>query len=198
MGRRRSLLIAALVLLPGVVSAEAGRRIRGTVTSLDGYRLHVDDRGRDVTVTLAPDYGIGALVAAKPEEVAPGRYVGALASRHANGVLTAREVHIFPGNLRGAGAGQRPSDAGPGGVVVAGTVDQGVLDALGGTVTLTYAGGEAVLDVPPDVPVVRFVAGARSMLAPGAHVVVAAARAADGTLSAGEVIVGVDGLVPPM
>ena len=195
---RSCLLVAAVVLLPGVASAEAGRRIRGTVTSLDGYRLHVDDGGRDVTVTLAADYGIGALVAAKPDEVAPGRYVGALASRQANGVLTARELHIFPGNLRGAGAGQRPSDARPGSVAVTGTVDQGGLDALGGTMTLTYAGGEAVLDVPPDVPIVRFVAGARSMLAPGAHVVVAAALATDGTLKADEVIVGIDGVVPPM
>lgn len=198
MKRRWSLLAAALVLLPGAASGQGGRRIRGTVTSLDGYRLHVDDAGRTVTVRLAPDYGVGALVAAKPEEVAPGRYVGALASRHANGVLTAREVHIFPGNLRGAGAGQHPSDADPGGVAVAGTVDQGALDALGGTVTLAYPGGEVVLDVPPDVPVVRFVPGARSMLTPGAHVVISAASAADGTLSADEVIVGVDGLVPPM
>jgi hypothetical protein len=36
------------------------------------------------------------------------------------------------------------------------------------------------------------------MLKPGAHVIVTAAKQPDGTLTAGGVAVGKDGLVPPM
>lgn len=199
MRRRSFLFVASLLLLSSAASAETRRRVRGTVASLDGYRLQVDTgAGRSVAVVLAPDYGISALAVAKPEDVSPGRYVGALALRHSGGVLTARELHIFPDNLRGAGAGLRPSDAAPDSVTVSGTVDQGGLDALGGTLTLAYRGGESVLDVPPGIPIVRFIAGTRSLLTPGAHVVVAAALERDGTLTADEVIVGVDGLTPPI
>jgi hypothetical protein len=40
--------------------------------------------------------------------------------------------------------------------------------------------------------------GDKALLAPGAAVFVPAQRAADGTLSAGRVLVGKDGVVPPM
>ena len=200
MGRRSWVLCVALILAATAASAETAQRIRGTVASLQGSVLRVEvGGGRDVTLVLAPDYGVSGLVAATPEEVVSGRYVGALATRHANGLLTARELHIFPDSLRGAGAGQRPSDVGSDAtVVVSGTVDQGHVDALGGTVTLTYKGGESVVDVPPDVPVVRFVPGRRSMLVPGAHVVISTTPAPGGGLGADHVIVGVDGLVPPI
>jgi hypothetical protein len=51
---------------------------------------------------------------------------------------------------------------------------------------------------PADVPVVTFEPGDSSELKAGAHVIIFATKAADGSLSADRVNVGKDGLTPPM
>ena len=53
--------------------------------------------------------------------------------------------------------------------------------------------------VPPDTPIVSFVAGDKSELKPGARIIIfSATRKEDGTLEAARVNVGRDGLTPPM
>lgn len=52
--------------------------------------------------------------------------------------------------------------------------------------------------VPTDVPIVTFAPGDRAMLQPGAHVFIPAQQHPDGVVTAGRVLVGKDGLVPPM
>ena len=66
------------------------------------------------------------------------------------------------------------------------------------TLTVKYQGGEKKVLVPADVPIVTFEPGNASELKAGAHVIVQAMKAADGTLSASRVNVGKDGLTPPM
>jgi hypothetical protein len=68
----------------------------------------------------------------------------------------------------------------------------------GRRMTLKYKDGEQVVIVPPDAPIVTFEPGDRAMLKAGAHVIVTATKQPDGTLTAGGVAVGKDGLVPPM
>ncbi len=200
MRKRLSAVLAVVLGLAchgGAAESAVPARIRGTVLVLDGGRLVVaGPGGRPVSVALAPDYGVTALAAARPEAVAPGRYIGTVATRAGGGVLRAREIHIFPDNLRGAGAGERPFEPGTGSVVVSGTVEQGLTDGFGGTVTLSHPGGVAVVLVPAGTPVAVLAPGNRAMLMPGAHVVVQPDARPDGTLRADHVIVGVDGLVP--
>ena len=64
-------------------------------------------------------------------------------------------------------------------------------------VTLKYKEGEKVVVVGDDVPVVMIEPGDTSMLVPGAHVIVTAARLPDGTITADRITVGRNGLVPP-
>ena len=64
--------------------------------------------------------------------------------------------------------------------------------------TVGYKGGEKTIVVPPDAPVVTFAPGDKTMLVPGAHVMIQAQTGSDGTLTAERVVVGKDGLVPPM
>jgi hypothetical protein len=52
--------------------------------------------------------------------------------------------------------------------------------------------------VPKDVPIVTFGPADKTMLQPGAHVFIPAQQQADGTVTATRVLVGRDGLVPPM
>jgi len=66
------------------------------------------------------------------------------------------------------------------------------------TLTLKYEGGEKVITVTPDTPIVGFEPATAAAIVKGAHVNVRAAKNADGTLTAAGVNVGKDGLVPPM
>ena len=68
----------------------------------------------------------------------------------------------------------------------------------GRTLTVNYGAGEQKIVVPNGVPVVTLAPADRAMLAPGAHVIAFALKADDGTLTAGAVAVGKDGLTPPM
>lgn len=52
--------------------------------------------------------------------------------------------------------------------------------------------------VPPQVPIVTFEPGRRDDLKAGAHVVMFVRADAQGTLVAQRVLVGKDGMVPPM
>lgn len=78
-----------------------------------------------------------------------------------------------------------------------GTVGSLVTTA-GRIITVNYGAGERKIVVPDDVPVVTFEPADRSLLVPGAVVVVFARRAEDGSLGAAAVAVGRGSVVPPM
>ena len=74
-----------------------------------------------------------------------------------------------------------------------------IVSAVSGPVlTLKYKGGEKQVVVPDGVPIVTFEPGGADMLVPGARVFIPAQRADDGTLKAGGVYVGRNGVNPPM
>jgi len=189
---------ALMFAVPGAL-AETPSRIRGTVTSLDGSALHVmASGGQDVVVTLSPNYSVTAVVPAKLSEVQPGSFIGTAAETQPDGTLVAKEVHVFPESMRGSGEGHRGFDLGPKSTMTNGTVGQEVKGTSGNTLTVAYKGGEKSILVPPGVPVVSFAPGDKSMLVQGAHVIVQAQEGAAGALMTERVIVGKDGLVPPM
>jgi len=190
---------ALMFAVPGAL-ADAPSRIRGTVTSFDGTALHVTGNGgQDVAVTLSPNSSVTAVVPAKLSEVMPGSFIGTAADTQPDGTLVAKEVHIFPESMRGSGEGHRGFDLGPKSTMTNGTVGQEVKGTSGNTLTVAYKGGEKSIVVPPDAPVVMFAPGDRAMLVRGAHVIVLPqAGAAGGALTAERLIVGKDGLVPPM
>jgi hypothetical protein len=100
--------------------------------------------------------------------------------------------------MRGTGEGFRPYDLQGGGS----TMTNGTIGSLVGTsgrvATVKYANGEKKVLIPDDVPVVAFEPTDRSALKPGAKVVINGQRAQDGTVTATTVIVGKDGLTPPL
>ena len=173
--------------------------MRGTIESLAGTTLHVKSTmGQEVTIALTPTYTVTALLPAKLSEIAPGSFIGTAAETQPDGTMVAKEVHIFPEAMRGAGEGFRPFDLGPKSTMTNGTVGQEVKGTSGNTLTVAYKGGEKTIVVPPDAPVVTFAPGDRAMLAAGQHVIVQAMSGSDGALMADRVTVGKDGLVPPM
>lgn len=68
----------------------------------------------------------------------------------------------------------------------------------GRTITVKYNGGEQKVLVPDNVPVVNIEPGDRSLLMPGAHIMLFAEKNADGTLTARAISAGKNGVRPPM
>jgi hypothetical protein len=68
----------------------------------------------------------------------------------------------------------------------------------GTTVNVVYHGQSRKIVVTPATPVVTFAPAVNADVKPGAAVFVPASRADDGKLSTGQVVVGKDGVVPPM
>jgi hypothetical protein len=178
--------------------APARTRIRGTIDAVKDERLDLTTRqGEKVTVSVGASPTITALSNGKLSDVKPGSYVGTAAVPQPDGTLKALELQVFPESMRGVGEGSRPWDAAPQSSMTNGTVGS-VVGTSGRDITIQYGGGEKKVVVPPGAPVVTYEPGTRALLTPGAHVFIMATRSADGTLSTDRVIVGKDGIVPPM
>lgn len=224
MTRRRLLLSGAMALLAatlaggvgtgdGVLAADAAAvRVRGQVTAAEGRLLTVRTReGATERVELAPEGRVLAVAPSGLGAIEAGTYVGTAAVPGSDGRLTALEVLVFPDAMRGANEGHFAWDLAPESTMTNATVAtttlaaevDGAAGAAGGdggrVLTLRYPGGERTVVVSPEAPVVAPGPGEPELLRPGSHVFVpGATRRTDGVLTAGAVVVGRDGLVPPM
>jgi hypothetical protein len=176
--------------------------IRGKIAAVENGALKATTSAGDVLVKFADDVRVGAVEAAKLSDIGAGSYVGATAVKQPDGMLKALEVHIFPESSRGTGEGHRPWDLQPGSTMTNANVDK--IEALavekvqGQLLTLNYKDGEQKIFVPPDTPIVKNVAGDRSLLQPGTGVYIAAVRGEDATITATRITAGIGGIMPPM
>jgi hypothetical protein len=191
-------LLGLLTALPAAAQdSPPPQRIRGTIDAVDGSKLTVTARGGGTsTVTLADDATVRLIAPADIRDIKPGTYIGSAAMPQDDGSLRALEVQIFPESMRGVGEGQHPFDLKPGSTMTNATAGD-VTGTDGRVVTMTYQGVKTRLVVPPDVPVITYEPGDRSMLTKGAHVIVMVVKAADGSMVSHGLQVGKDGLVPP-
>jgi hypothetical protein len=173
-------------------------RVRGTIDTIDAKTMTVTSRdGQKVTLAVAPDIGVTAIIATSITDIKPGSYIGTAAMPQPDGTLLAREIQVFPESMRGVGEGHRPWDLEPQSTMTNGTVGD-VVVTEGRKLTLRYKDGEKTVIVPEKAPIITYAPATPAMLVPGAHVIITAARQPDGTLIAQRVGVGKDGLVPPM
>jgi hypothetical protein len=205
---RFSKISAAAALAAGILAiasqaasaADAERvRIRGDIASLSGDTLVVKTReGTDQTITLKPEWKVGGIKKASVEDIKPGDFVGIASLPKADGGDGALEVLIFPAAMKGTGEGSRPWDLKPNSSMTNATVAKAVKSVEGHSVTLTYQGKEKTISISDDTPIVTFTSAAKTDLTAGAHVIVMGEKAADGTVTSGQVTVGTNGIVPPM
>ena len=175
-------------------------RIRGTIESVDGNTLGIKTReGTDVKVNMTDNVAVFAVVKTQLSEIKEGSYIGVTAMPEPDGTQKAIAVHIFPENQRGAAEGFRPWDARANSTMTNATVAQTVKGTDGQNITVKYKDGEKKVVVPPETPIVTFVASDKSEIKPGAKLIIfGAAKKDDGTLEANRVNVGRDGITPPM
>lgn len=174
-------------------------RIRGTIASINGQDLTVKSRdGNTVAIKLAPDYSVTAVVKADMSDITVGKFVGIAALPQGSAPERALEVLIFPESARGSGEGHYAWDLMPESTMTNATIADAVDKVEGRTVTLKHKDGETRIAVPKDVPVVTFAPGDRSLLVADAGVMVPAAKQPDGTFTASRILVGKNGVKPPM
>ena len=200
----KSLLFAALfaVAFASVASAQQPQtvRIRGTIEAVDGSLLSIKSRdGADMKVRMTDNVAVFGVVKTSLSEIKEGSYIGVSAMPEPDGTQKALAVHIFPENQRGAAEGFRPWDARTNSTMTNATVAQTVKGTDGQNITVKYKDGEKKVVVPPETPIVTFVASDKSEIKPGAKLIIfGAAKKEDGSLEANRVNVGRDGVTPPM
>jgi hypothetical protein len=186
-------------LTVGIASAQMPpASIRGALLAVNGDTLLLKpNMGEQLSVKLDKDARIIAVVSASIEDIKSGSYIGTAAIPQADGSQKALEVHIFPPAMAGTGDGHRPFDLAPDSTMTNGSVGD-VIASSGRTLTLKYNGGEKKIVVPENVPIVRFEPAERALLVAGAKVIVRARKETDGSFTAVSVIVGKNGVTPPM
>ena len=191
----------ALIVTPALAQNPPVATARATVETMsaDGSTLDVRTRaGEDQTVHLTSKTRFVLVVPATLADVKPQSFVGVAALPGEGGELKAMEVHIFPEAMRGSGEGFRPFDLAPKSSMTNGNIAARVDATSGPKLTVTYRGGEQTIVVDPKTPIVALAPGEKTDLKPGANIIARGPKQGDGSIDAAFVLVGKDGLVPPM
>src|SRR6201999_1642132 len=183
--------LAALSVLTPVAWAQQPPpvRIRGPIEAVDGNMLSIKTReGTDVKVNMTDNVAVFAVVKTELSQIKEGSYIGVSAMPQADGAQKAFAIHIFPENQRGAAEGFRPWDARANSTMTNATVAETVKGTDGQNITVKYKDGEKKVVVPPDTPIVTFVASDKSEVKAGAKVIIfGATKKDDGTLEANRI-----------
>jgi len=196
----KALRLALLALVSTAVFAQpaATMRLRGTIEKVDASSVVIKERnGETITLALADNLAVNEVLALDPQAIESGKFVGTAAMPGADGTLAALEVLVFPEAARGTGEGHSTWDLQPGSTMTNATVTAVTPAAKGRSMTLRYKDGEKTIFVPDGIPVVTLQPGDRSLLVPGARVIVTAQNR-DGKPTALRITAGRNGFAPPM
>ena len=174
-------------------------RVRGVIEASDGSKITVKTReGASTAIALAAAVKVMAVAKASVEDIKPGDFVGIASLPKSKGGDGAVEVLIFPAAMKGTGEGSYPWDLKPQSTMTNATVSNAVKEVDGHEVTVKVNGKDKKISVADGTVVVTLAPAAAADLKTGATVFVPTERSPDGTLTAGFVIVGANGIVPPM
>jgi len=179
---------------------EATQRLNGTIERVSGNFIFATGRdGSAITVKLADNATVTAVLKATVADIKPGDYIGSGAVPQRDGSQKAVEVHIFARPQADGGHHYSGWYGAPDGTMTNGFVQPvvvGVAPADGGdpSFLVKYPDGEKRIVVPASAHIARYTAGSKDDLKPGAPFrVQAAARQSDGTYTAASISVGRDG-----
>jgi hypothetical protein len=209
MVRMRFLTVTALAIDLAVSAAAAQQqqtqtqRVSGTIERVDGNTIYGKaDDGSLITLKLAGQAAITAVLKATFADIKPGDYVGTGAIPQADGSRKAVELRIFPKPQGDGGHFYEGWYGAPNGTmtngfvqpVTAATAANGAGDP---SIVVKYPQGDKRIILPASAHIVRNVLGSRDDLKAGAAFrAQAATKQSDGTYSASAINVGRDGARP--
>jgi hypothetical protein len=177
----------------------APHHVRGSIESVQDRTVAVKTaRGATDDIKLADDAKVFMVSPADISAIKDGKFVG-ITSVEKDGKRVAVEVHVFDDSLRGLGEGHYPWDLGSGPNMMT-NANIAQVESVGGdrVLKLDYKGGTQNIAVPPDATVVEFTASTADQIKPGAKAFVIAVTQPDGKTVAPAIVIGKDGLKPPM
>jgi hypothetical protein len=209
-----TLVVAALgsaaraqVHTPPAGNAEPDR-IRGQIARVDGASIVVKTmQGKTVRLELSDQLAVFSLAKASFAELDFGTYVGAVSERLGDNVYSpivrdslswlhrGFELRIIDESLRGIAVGHTKWDLTSHSVMTHGWVD----DQEERVISIKYGPTEEEetdVEVPRDVPVTKMSLGEKSLIKPGARVLVGAHKRADGKYVGEFIFIGKDGIAP--
>src|SRR5262245_32149683 len=191
----------ALIVTTSVVWAQEAQpvRVRGEIAKVEGNTLSRKSRdGQNLTVKLADNARIAAMVKASLADIKEGAFVGVSAMPQSDGTQKAFAIHIFMDSQRGVVADRHtPWDSRPGSTMTNANVATTVAGKNGQDLLVKYKDGEKKVIVPPGTPMARYMPGSAEDLKVGAKISIAAAqKQPDGSLTAPNIAVGRD-IDPP-
>jgi len=145
-------------------------------------------------VKLDEGYRINHAAKASLADIKPGDFVGSGALPDGD-AWKAAEVHIFPKGSR-QGEGHRVWSSDPSGTMTNAEVTAAVVGSGKGRLTLTTAGRNFTINVPPEAPIVRFEPGTTDLVKKGAWVGISNAVPKNGMLTAKSITVSDDRRYP--
>lgn len=190
---------AAFAMAVTALAQSPPTRIRGAITAVDDKSVTIATReGSTAKVNLADNWGVLLVAPATMADIKENSFVGIASLKAPDGTLNALEVLVFPENMRGVGEGHYPWDLQPESLMTNATVAKLAAAPSGQTLTLKYKDGSQAINVRPGTPIVTFQPGTKADAKVGAKLMVTATKDADGSLKAGRLLVGKDGMTPPM
>jgi hypothetical protein len=210
MSRMRILTAAALATALTVSAALAQQqqprtqRVSGTIERVDGNTIYgKGPDGSAITLKLADNVAITAVLKATFADIKPGDYVGTGAVPQADGSQKAVELRIFPRPQADGGHYYEGWYGAPNGTMTngfvqpAGTVGATLSGAGDPSIMVKYPQGEKRIVIPANAHVVRNAFGIKDDLRVGAAFrAQAATKQPDGTYTAAAISVGRDGARP--
>jgi hypothetical protein len=207
MSRTRLLIVAAVATALVVSAAFAQqqqpqtRRLNGMIERVDGNTIYAKGRdGGEITIKLADNAAVTAVLKATVADIKPGAYIGSGAMPQPDGSQTAVEVHIFARPQADNGHHYAGWYGAPNGTMTNGFVEPTgtVGAAIGGagdpSFLVKYHDGEKRIVVPANAHVVRYAEGSKDDLKVGAPFrAQAATKQPDGTYTTSSISVGKDG-----
>lgn len=192
-------LAAGLTFAAGAASAQTSpiTRYRGVVEKLSPTMVSIKTRdGKTLSIDLT---GAKFVAVSKSDlsEIKPDSYIGTASIPQPDGSQKALEVSVFDASMRGMGDGSYPWDSAPASTMTNGAVGS-LVGSSGRTMTVQYKGGEKKIMVPEDVPIVHLSPADISKVMVGTNVIAFTTKGADGSLKAGALLAGQNGVVPPM
>lgn len=188
-----TLLVGLLFAAPAFAQAH----IRGTLTGAkDGVMTVQTVGGETKSIKLADKAPLFLVTKADMGAVEPGKFVG-VTSVEEDGKQVAREVHVFAELLRGLAEGHYPWDLGAKTNMMT-NANIAKIDEVGSdrVLKLNYHGGEQSISIPASAAIVAFDKTTPDQLAPGRMVFVIIKK--DSTDEAAAVVIGAEGVKPPM
>ena len=224
--QNRFLLLAVAGTLaacvPTVQAAPAvPAHIRGAIVSVRGGLMTITSPSGPIRVQLGTKTPVVSVIPSDHAHIKDGSFLGIASQPRSDGSQRAMEVVVFPEAARGTGEGSYAWDL-PGsgshskmtngtaslsrmtnGTASKSRMTNGTVHKAGGAaLTLQYKTGTGTgsqnITLPPNIPIVTFAPGQPTQLTPGAPVFVIGRRLPSGILAADRILVGKNGLVPPM